>query len=129
MTDEQFAHAFENCEISNADFHHRDHVRLAWFYLRRYGPEEADGRIAAAIRNFAGRHGKLDKYHETMTIAWMRLVAPAAALASFDDVTTAHPRLFDKNLIREFYSDALLSGDAAKKTFVEPDKQPFSVVK
>ena len=129
MTDGEFARAFEAGEISNADFHHRDHVRLAWFYVRRYGTEEADQRIAAAIRNFAGRHGKLDKYHHTMTIAWMRLVSPAAALASFDTVTGAFPRLFDKTYLSEFYSDELLSSDAAKKTFVEPDKQPFCVVK
>jgi hypothetical protein len=129
VSDGEFARALEACEISNADFHHRDHVRLAWFYLRSYGAEAADQRISAAIRNFAERHGKLDKYHHTMTIAWMRLVAPAAALASFDAVTAAFPRLLDKTYLREFYSDELLSSDAAKKTFVEPDKQPFSVVK
>ncbi len=129
MTDEQFARAFEACEISNADFHHRDHVRLAWFYLRRYGVEQADERMASAIRNFAGHHGKADKYHHTITNAWMRLVAPAAALASFDAVTAAFPKLLDKNYLRDFYSDALLSTADARKTFVEPDKRPFSVVK
>jgi hypothetical protein len=129
VSDGEFARAFEACEISNADFHHRDHVRLAWIYLRRYDAEAADRRITDAIRNFAAHHGKLDKYHQTMTIAWMRLVSPAAALASFDAVTGAFPRLLDKQYLREFYSDDLLSSDAAKKTFVEPDKRPFCVVK
>ncbi len=128
MTDEEFVRAFERCEISNADFHHRDHVRLAWLYVRRYGAA-ADHRIAAGIRNFAAHHGKLDKYHETMTIAWMRLVEPAAALKSFDEVTAAFPRLLDKGYVREFYSEELLSSAAARKTFAEPDKHPFSVVK
>lgn len=82
-----------------------------------------------AIRNFAGHHGKLDKYHHTMTIAWMRLVAPAAGLASFEEVTASYPQLFDKKYLSEFYSDAALSTDAARKTFVEPDKRTFSVVK
>ena len=128
MTDDEFVRAFERCEISNADFHHRDHVRLAWLYLRRYGAE-ADQRIAADLQKFAGRHGKLDKYHQTMTIAWMRLVAPAADLASVEDVTATFPQLLDKNYLREFYSEELLSSAAARKNFAAPDKRPFSVVK
>lgn len=128
MNDHEFALAFERCEISNADFHHRDHVRLAWFYLRRYGAE-ADARIAAAIRNFAAHHGKLDKYHQTMTIAWMRLVEAAAAIDRFEDAVAAFPRLLDKNYLREFYSDELLGTENARNNFVEPDKRPFGVVK
>lgn len=129
MTDEQFAQTFETCKISNADFHHRDHIRLAWFYIRRYGAEAADQRIAASIRAFAAHHGKSEKYHQTMTIAWMRLVAPAAALANFDDAVAAFPRLLDKHYLREFYSDPLLASGAARQGFVEPDIRPFSVVK
>jgi hypothetical protein len=128
MTDEQFALAFERCEISNAGFHHRDHVRLAWFYLRRYGAE-ADTRIVASIRNFAAHHGKLDKYHQTMTIAWMRLVEPAARVEPFEDAIAAFPRLIEKDYLREFYSDDLLRTQNARENFVQPDKRPFDVVK
>jgi hypothetical protein len=128
VTDDEFIRAFERCEISNADFRHRDHVRLAWLYLRRYGAE-ADGRMVAGIQRFAAHHGKLAKYHHTMTIAWMRLVAPAANMGRFEDVIALFPRLLDKNYLREFYSEALLSTDAARENFTEPDKQPFSVVK
>ena len=128
MSDDEFIRAFERCEISNADFHHRDHVRMAWLYLRRYGAE-AEERIAADIQKFAGHHSKLDKYHQTMTIAWMRLVAPAADLGSFEDVAATFPRLLDKNYLREFYSEELLSTDTARKNFAAPDKRPFSVVK
>ena len=39
MTDQEFAAAIETCRLPNAQFHHRDHLRLAWIYLRRYGPE------------------------------------------------------------------------------------------
>jgi hypothetical protein len=37
MTDEEFLRAFEACELSNGCFHHRDHIRLAWIYVHRYG--------------------------------------------------------------------------------------------
>jgi hypothetical protein len=53
----------------------------------------------------------------------MRLVSPAAALPSFDVVTAAFARP-----LRILLSRAV-SSDAAKKTLVERDEQPLSVVK
>jgi len=47
MTDTEFLRAFENCEIANGDFHHRDHIRLAWIYLQLYGGQAAP-RMAAS---------------------------------------------------------------------------------
>ena len=60
-----------------------------------------------------------------MTIAWMRLVSPAAALSRFDELPAAFSGLLDKNYLREFYSDALLSSDAAKKLSSNPTNGPF----
>ena len=79
LSDLEFLRKFEACELSNDCFHHRDHIRLAWIYLQRYGELEALGHIAGAIRKFAAHHGKSDKYHETVTVAWLRLLANAMA--------------------------------------------------
>jgi hypothetical protein len=125
MTDDEFCSAFESCELSNEYFHHRDHIRLAWIYLNRYGSEEAVPRISAAIRRFAAHHGKSDKYHETVTVAWMRVLEQAPHCASFDELVTANPHFLSKDYLREFYSDSLLSSDAARTRFVEPDKNPL----
>jgi len=125
MTDDQFARAFENCEIAGEDFHHQDHIRLAWIYLKRYGPEDASSRIAAAIRAFASRLGKADKYHETVTIAWMRLVQQAADCNSFREVAAAFPQFLDKSYLNDFYSAETLQSGAARESFVEPDKKPL----
>ena len=110
---------FEACELSNDSFHHRDHVRLAWIYLQRYPELEAQRQIAAAIRKFAAQHGQSDKYHETITVAWLRLVA------SFDELTIAAPELLDKRTIERFYSIAVLASEAARTYWVEPDLQPL----
>ena len=129
LTDLEFARAFEACELSNDVFHHRDHIRLAWIYLHRYGEQEARKQIAAAIRKFAAHHGKSDKYHETITVAWLRLVANATARltpeASFDNLTAAAPDLLDKRSIERFYSAAALASDAARTSWVQPDLQPL----
>jgi hypothetical protein len=126
MTDDEFARAFESCELSNESFHHRDHIRLAWIYLQRYGLAEAKPRMAESIRRFAAHHGKSDKYHETVTQAWMQLVAEAAKSRPKDDFehfVTAFPQLLDKSSLAEFYSDAVLRSEAARSAFVAPDRK------
>jgi hypothetical protein len=83
--------------------------------------------MAGAIRKFAAHHGKSDKYHETITVAWLRLVANAMARmpagTSFPRLTTASPELLDKRTIEKFYSRATLASEAARAFWVEPDLQ------
>lgn len=129
MLDQEFVRAFEACELSDQSFHHRDHIRLAWIYLQSLGEAEAGHRMSAAIRRFAARYGKGDKYHETVTLAWLRLVAGAIARipqhTSLEQLTMAFPELLDKRTLERFYSRALLESDAARDRWVEPDLQPL----
>jgi len=60
LADQEFVRSFETCELPNESFHHRDHIRLAWIYLRRYGELEARRHLGEAIRRFAAYHGKSD---------------------------------------------------------------------
>jgi len=129
MTDEEFTEAFETCELPKELFHHRDHLRLAWIYLRRYGSEQAAARISESIRRYAAHLGATEKYHETITIAWLRLVAQAAdgapRGAAFGDVLDAFPHLLRQDALREHYSRALLESQDARRVFVEPDLKPL----
>jgi hypothetical protein len=127
MTDSEFAQAFEACELSNESFHHRDHIRLAWIYLQRYGVGDATTRIAASIRRFAGHHGKSDKYHQTVTVAWMKLLEQIPVHASFAEAVAAFPQILSKDYLREFYSDELLTSNAARVDFMEPDRRPLAL--
>src|SRR2546421_10044544 len=72
--DEQFLAAFEAGQIANQDFHHRDHLRLAWIQIRRLWLPGASEAVTAAIQQFAGRHGHADRYHETPPRLWLRRV-------------------------------------------------------
>jgi hypothetical protein len=126
MNDSEFAHAFETCELSNQSFHHRDHLRLAWIYLQRYGEAEARTKIAESIRNFAAHFGKTDKYHETMTIAWLRLLAhEGKGRLSLEETLAASPMLLEKQTLAAYYSDNLLKSERAKNEFVSPDLKPL----
>jgi hypothetical protein len=120
VRDDEFVAAVERCEVPNEGFHHRDHLRLAWIYAHRYGREEAGARIAGTIRRFAAHHGKSDRYHETMTQAWLLLVA-AAGGASFEEALQSRPELLDKDYLRTYYTPGLLASEEAKVRFVMPD--------
>lgn len=126
MTDDQFARAFERGEIAPAAFDHRAHVRVAWVYVRE-GPslEAATTRMRDGIRRFAAAANASQKYHETITILWMRLLADAAArLATpceLRELLEQRPELADKDLPLKYYSRERLFSDQARAGWVPPD--------
>jgi len=122
--DEQFLAAFEAEKIANQDFHHRDHLRLAWIQIRRLGQERASDTVAGAIRRFAVHHGHADRYQETMTRFWVRVVGMGITrhpTLAFDDLLVAEPHLLDKNLPYRHWSRERMGSDEAKRQWTEPD--------
>src|SRR2546422_685581 len=73
--DEAFVAAFHAHQLSNEGFHHRDHLRLAWVQIRRLGLEQAAEVVTNGIRRFASHHGSAERYNDTMTRFWLRVVA------------------------------------------------------
>ena len=126
VTDEQFARAFERGEIAPADFDHRAHVRVAWVYLRE-GPsfEAATDRMRVAIQRFAAAANAAQKYHETITVLWMRVLADAAGRVTLpcelEALVERCPELADKNLPLKYYSRERLFSDAARTAWIPPD--------
>ena len=126
MTDEEFARAFERGDIPPADFDHRAHVRVAWVYVRE-GPSlaAATDRMREAIRRFAARANAAQKYHETITVLWMRLLAEAASRApvgcELDALLAACPELADKNLPLKYYTRERLFSDDARAQWIPPE--------
>src|SRR5947209_17346960 len=112
LSEDDFVLSFEACSFPNDSFKHADHLRLAWIYVRRYGCAMAEERICESIRRFAASLGHEEKYHETMTRVWLRLVFVAyratPALTSFDEFKDMHPWLFDRHTLFAFYSEACL---------------------
>ena len=125
LDDEGFVRAFESCELPGASFHHADHVRLTWIYVREFGEQVAAERVLAGILRFATHSGSAKKFHYTQTCAWVRLIAAAhresPELPSFRDFITAHPELLDADALGRYYSKFLLETPAARAEWVEPD--------
>ena len=131
VDDETFIAAFESCRYPPGRFRHLDHVRLAWLYTRRLSPEAAEDRMAHSIRRFAQSIGHEEKFHATITTAWIRLVALANAatpgIEDFDGFVSQHPWLAEKSTIHLFYSQTLLAIAQARQAWVEPDIRPLAV--
>jgi hypothetical protein len=129
--DEEFRASFERCEIPNHAFRHRDHLRLAWIYLRQSDLEAAAGLVGESIRRFAQHNGAARKYHETLSRAWVRIVALAIAetpdAVGFDGLVAARPHLLDKKLPLKHYTPDRLWNDLARAQWVEPDVRPFTL--
>jgi hypothetical protein len=110
-------------------FGHRDHLRVAWLLLARVGVAAGAEAFVAGLRRFAAAHGASDKYHETLTRFWLRLVAHAMGerpeLAHPDAFLDAFPLLLEKALAERHWSREVLWSDTARREFVEPDLLPL----
>jgi hypothetical protein len=124
-----FLDAFEVGEIPNAGLRHRDHLLMAWLYLRRDGPERGTARIVAGIRRFAAAKGVPEKYNHTETLFWVRLLAHAIEaypdVDGFDTLLTHLPALLDKQLPLRHWRWETISGSAARTAWIDPDVQPL----
>jgi hypothetical protein len=112
------------------EFRHRQHIHLAFLAVRRYGMPEATGRICTWIRGIAAYQRAPQKYHHTVSQAWVELVAHHVAdepdCADFEDFARRNPALLDKRLLARHYRSSTLAAAAARRGWVEPDLLPFS---
>jgi hypothetical protein len=116
--------ALQNVLETRGGFGHREHLELAWSYLRRYSIDEAAEAMVAAIRHVARLHGAEDKFHETITRACLQFVAAHMqrwGADNFDEFLERNPDLLNSKLIQHFYSSELLFSDAARASWTPPD--------
>ncbi len=117
--------AIEACAVPAQCFGHRDHLRLGWLYLRAAPYPVALRRMAQSIRRLAAHHGAQAKYHHTLTVVWLRLLASAVSSApegrTFESLLAENPELLDRAVVFRFYSAARLNSEAARWEFVLPD--------
>lgn len=127
MNHRDFVEAFEACAISADNFHHADHVRLAWIYLRSHPLTEAIERFSAALQRFAAYRGVPGKYHQTITWAYLLLIHERmerdGARRDWESFRAANADLFDRHpsILARYYSPDTLKSDLARRIFVLPD--------
>jgi hypothetical protein len=127
MTDAELLAGFVDTSLPKEAFHHKEHVRVAWLFLQRYGMPAALHEFPAALRRFADAKGATTLYHETITWAYLLLIHerqgrwkaadwPVFAAANAD-LLSWKPSVLDS-----LYTPETLWSDFAKRTFVMPDR-------
>jgi hypothetical protein len=124
LTDDELVAGFEAGSL--ADFHHADHVRLTLVYLARHGRDVALRRMTDGVRRLAAIDGHPEKFHLTMTRAWVDLLQAArVAHPEAPDpaaLVEACPALLDKDALLRFYSRESLDSERARTGWVSPDR-------
>ena len=117
---------FEALEISAPDFHHEDHVRVAYEMLDTYDFVDACSRYANTIQAMANGVGVPEKFNVTITFAFMSLVAERKAVfegVGLEAFLKANPDLLDRKVLQAWYTDERLASPDARNSFPLPDRK------
>ncbi|MBS2532899.1 hypothetical protein KGQ20_08940 [Catenulispora sp. NF23] len=135
-----FQALYDEVMAGSERFGHRQHVHLTWLAVRRFGTAEAIAVVSDGIQETARYAGAPQKYHATVSRAWVEVVGYHAAehrvdeidqiedfenSENFENFAASNPALLDKRLLSRFYSSALLASAEARADWVEPDREPF----
>jgi hypothetical protein len=131
--DETLLTQFEATTWPLKEWHHRQHIKIAYLYLRQHPFEVAAQKMRAGLLAYNAANqvpDGLDRgYHETMTQVWMRLVylticefGPSESADAFVD---KHTQLLSKRAALFFYSRDRIMSAEAKRQFIEPDLAPL----
>ncbi len=127
MTDQELIDRFESGAVSESDFHHADHVRLAFAYLRKYPVLPALEKFSETLKQFAASHGKSKLYNETITHAYFFLIRERMArcgAVEWEEFVVQNPDmlLWKNGILNHYYQETTLKSDLARSVFLFPDK-------
>jgi hypothetical protein len=118
---------FESLQLAPGEFRHREHIRLAFAMVRGADFGEAALRFRAGLKRFAAAIGAPAKYHETLTWAYLSLVARCMAERDYPSslaLLDARPDLLDHQhgLLARYYDVAAITASSlARRVFVLPE--------
>ena len=117
---------FLDTTLPAEQFHHEQHVHVAWRFVRDHGMPAALTEFTAAIKRFAAAKGAHGLYHETITWAFLLLIAERQARsnsATWESFAATHPDLlvWKPSILSRYYSQELLATDLARRVFVFPN--------
>jgi hypothetical protein len=123
-SDARFLDAFLRGEIDGPMFSHADHVRVGFAALRIHGFSTAAHHLSVALKAMAARAGNPAAYHETITVAFLAIIAErsgAGAFADFEAFACANSDLMEKSVLNRWYTPDRLGMDLARRTFLLPE--------
>ena len=128
MNDETLIEFFESGQEPPGGFHHREHVRVAWWYLRQHPWLTALDRFQTGLQRFAEAQGAPQRYHETITVAYVLLINERLAGSrrdlAWEEFAASNADLlsWQPSILARYYWPETLKSDHAQRTFVMPDR-------
>ncbi len=125
MSNRDLIQSFETDTLTG-EFHHADHVRLAFAYLREYAPLDALEKFCTALKKYAAARGKEGLYHETITYAYFFLIRERmsrSGQASWKEFAqwNADLLVWEDGILTRYYSENRLKSELARSVFLFPD--------
>lgn len=128
LDDSTLLHQFEAGTLAEGTFHHCDHVRIAWLYLKAVPPLTALARFVEGLKRFVAAHGKEELYHETITWAYLLLIHERmereGSGATWEEFAAHNPDLltWKPSILDRYYRPETLGSEVARRVFVMPDR-------
>ncbi len=116
--------AFLERRIELASFRHVDHLQVGFELLQRNDFPAAAMLFCQTLKQMTAKAGREGVYHETISVAFLSLIAERSALnpdLDFEAFKAANPELLDKSVLGHWYSKERLRSDVARRTFVLPE--------
>ena len=129
---EAVVHGFESCTTPDSGFTHRAHVTVAVWYLFRANTFESLQQMRASIFRFLDHHHVgHEKYNETLTVFWLKLVRrymdELDEECSLLDVTNAIIQsLGNSQVVFDYYTRERLWSAEARNSWLAPDLKPLT---
>ena len=124
LEEEAFLVALEAGTLPPIEFGHRGHLKAGFLYLKRYDFPGACVAMKETLKSFAAAQGKVGVYHETVTIAYLALMAERLLEEprelDFDHFLERYPELLNQEFFERYYPRGVLDDPGSKATFVLP---------
>jgi hypothetical protein len=119
--DALFLAALEDCSLAADCFDHAAHVRAGYLYLRRAPFPQATAAMCTSIARYARALGKPERYHETITVAFMALINVRLRQqgdgGGWEQFRARNPQLLRGDALLAYYPRAVLESREARSCF------------
>jgi uncharacterized glyoxalase superfamily protein PhnB len=125
LSDAEFLQQFDAGTLDPASFDHEAHFRAAWLCLRVAPFRDAVGRLRRGLKRLAIAAGQPQRYHETITVAYARLIHRQMRFlgpTTWEEFRARSGDLFapDLGALRALYAQDVLDAPEARRAFMPP---------
>lgn len=123
---EDVVRRFETCAYAPDEFHHAQHLIVAFWYLKDGTQAQALERMRLSLLRFVNHHRLEQVYHETITLFWLKIVGRFLKRCDnkrplADLVNELIEDCGDPQLIYSYFTKVRLDSAEGRERWIEPD--------